>query len=423
VILYSDLFRKFERQSWEMVFLCWAGHAVEVNNQFYLVPVDGNIEHVEQTCVNLSALLDLLSRLDAKNRIVIFDVCRTQMGGRAARRALPPSLAIQAAKFQGVILSSCDAGQQSYEVRSLRGGAYTHYFIEALEAAIKDIEAGHRVPILDAHAYAEQKVIALARASGIVQQPRILVQNSSTIFIDSSLTSGAGAKESHIAGSEMRTRAIVQHLDYLLSVLGRNALRKFVVRIRARRSSFAIASKENPAITEPMLHKQLLTERDSLIRLIKRGASLRMMLCWSLEEQLRWGSDPAQIRHAKARLTQLKRFCKMLLAKESLVERATIVRVPFPDRNMFIFGDAVLFEGRRLSVLGEFERTEVRTDKSAVKLEIESFDAYFADAIAHVCKQRSLTVGTKLNRSLLETLVEDIDQDVATLDARLKRRS
>ncbi len=57
----------------------YAGHAIQVNGQNFLIPIDAKISTKKdaiETLMNVSSVLSAMSRLDSKTKIIILDACR-----------------------------------------------------------------------------------------------------------------------------------------------------------------------------------------------------------------------------------------------------------------------------------------------------------------------------------------------------------
>jgi hypothetical protein len=97
----------------------FSGHAVELDKEAYLVPVEGDLND-SQTLIPLAWLYDKLAKSRGRDKVLILDVCRFDPDRGQERPSPGPMGAILDAALQkppaGVqVWSSCVAGQQSYE--------------------------------------------------------------------------------------------------------------------------------------------------------------------------------------------------------------------------------------------------------------------------------------------------------------------
>lgn len=99
--------------------LLYTGHALEIDGEAYLVPLEGEFD-VPETLIPVSWVYAELEKCPAQEKLVIFDVCRTnpQRGEeRATAGAMTPELeAILHAPPRGVsVWTACSAEQYSWE--------------------------------------------------------------------------------------------------------------------------------------------------------------------------------------------------------------------------------------------------------------------------------------------------------------------
>lgn len=301
-------------------------------------------------------------------------------------------------------------GEFSHEDLELKGGVFTHYWCEALR------NVPYPPPdfsVFDVQKYAEQKVHEWAKRNGVIQNPQIWAAHTPTVYL---VPREPTSFPPFLSDALSRTETIVRVVQ---SILERPLPPNYFVRIRSTLSSFAISESEPLGYKSPQLHASLLKERDSLIQLFRRGAILKVILSWNLNEYLK--HPDASMERAVARFTQLKNFCQEILADESSIARATFVRIPTPERNILILGTDYFFEGRKLKVRGSFDATQLITDPETIQREIAMFDALFDDAINYVCRTQDLPRGRTLNERLLKALVKDINKDLSRL-SRLARK-
>jgi hypothetical protein len=118
--------------------LLFAGHAIEIEKEAYLVPLDATIKDGDpKDLLALSWLYDVLKTCKARQKVLILDVCRfdpargeQRPGSGAMGEVLDARLAQPPAGVQ--VWSSCVKGQQAYEFE--RGSV----FLQALCGAMQE---------------------------------------------------------------------------------------------------------------------------------------------------------------------------------------------------------------------------------------------------------------------------------------------
>ncbi|HEY1379142.1 MAG TPA: hypothetical protein VGF55_20235, partial [Gemmataceae bacterium] len=126
----------------DRVMLVFVGHAVELDGQPYLVPLEGELA-VKETLIPLKWLYDRLATCPARQKVLVMDVCREDAargnerpGGGPMGPKLDVALANPPAGVQ--VLSACVAGQVSHEYDyatvggfDVRGGAFLSLLTQA----------------------------------------------------------------------------------------------------------------------------------------------------------------------------------------------------------------------------------------------------------------------------------------------------
>jgi hypothetical protein len=127
----------------DRVVILFAGHAVEIGDDAYLVPLDGELTDKE-TLIPLKWVYDQLAKCKARQKLLIMDMCRfdpTRGLERPGSGPMGPKLdAALANPPQGVqVWSACVAGQYSYEgYVMLRPGEVAHagFFLDEILEAV-----------------------------------------------------------------------------------------------------------------------------------------------------------------------------------------------------------------------------------------------------------------------------------------------
>ncbi len=128
----------------DRIIVLFAGHAVEIEKESYLVPLEGDLND-PKTLIPLKWVYDQLAGCKARQKVLILDVCRNpvargfelpgggEMGEQLDDLLLNPPAGVQ-------VWSACVKGQQSVELE--RGSV----FLQALCAALQEGLAGIQEP-------------------------------------------------------------------------------------------------------------------------------------------------------------------------------------------------------------------------------------------------------------------------------------
>jgi hypothetical protein len=183
------------------------------------------------------------------------------------------------------------------------------------------------------------------------------------------------------------------------------------LRICAVMSSLAVVDTVAWARPEDREYLELIVkERDLIERLLEKNISLKMLLTWNIHEILEWERRSRE--DVVARLRRLRSFCRRVVSDERLIKRAQLVHCGIRERNLLILGRKYVFEGRKLGPGAGFEATEVITEVTRVKQEIEMFDLLFRNAAREADRGAS---GVAQNRHLIERMIRRLNRDIGTL--------
>ena len=109
----------------------------------FLMPRDGRFAFLADTAVKLTTVEAAARRSNAGHRLLLIDACQNRVSGKkgigGAAAAMSPAFAAALAKPTGQTkLASCDVGQVSLELPTLRQGLFTAAFLHALRGGAKD---------------------------------------------------------------------------------------------------------------------------------------------------------------------------------------------------------------------------------------------------------------------------------------------
>jgi hypothetical protein len=139
----------------DRIVLLFAGHAMEIDKEAYLVPLDVPLKDADpKELLPLSWLYDRLRECKARQKLLIVDVCRLNPGRNDPRPGSGPMGEVLDAKLRqpppGVqVWSSCIKEQQSYELE--RGSVFLQGLCAALQeplSAMPDPKEGLPLDVL-----------------------------------------------------------------------------------------------------------------------------------------------------------------------------------------------------------------------------------------------------------------------------------
>jgi len=139
---------------WEQhrLVLFFAGHAVELGNNAYLVPLEGELDKAS-TLIPLEWLYDRLAKSKARQKLLILDVCRFNPQRGVERGSLdkmgPVLDKMLREPPKGVeVLTACTAGQFSYEGEDEGGSLFLNQVSKLREGdGLKDVNDGVDKPL------------------------------------------------------------------------------------------------------------------------------------------------------------------------------------------------------------------------------------------------------------------------------------
>jgi hypothetical protein len=190
----------------DRVVLLFAGHVVEIDNEAYLVPLEGELT-LKNTLIPLKWVYEKLAACRAQQKLFIVDVCRSDPA-RGEERPVsgPMKPAVDAALKTpppGVqVLASCSAGQYSYEYEyaftdglNIKGSVFLNTFFAALMKGGKGISRP------------EEPLPVQAFAEAVIPTTRQCVQNLQKTDQTAHLSGAAPTTSVPFDGKEESARA------------------------------------------------------------------------------------------------------------------------------------------------------------------------------------------------------------------------
>ena len=113
----------------------FGGHGVSRNGRDYLLTSDSLLEDIElKIALPIDEVIASLRRHQVADIVLILDNCRQQQGSRQFVVDDIGKQTIELAQSRGITtIFSCDYGQFSYELESLKQGAFTYALVEGLK--------------------------------------------------------------------------------------------------------------------------------------------------------------------------------------------------------------------------------------------------------------------------------------------------
>ncbi len=169
------------------VLVFFSGHGVRIENEFYLVPEDGNSQ-ITKTMIAFRELLELLDGSDAKHKIVVLDAC---LSGPTATNfksplseASPKFLTEYIEQTKGTaILASSTADQPSTILSpDPKVSLFTHFFVNALQGKPEALD-GKLLTLDSLFTFVSTSVVKSSKSYGKTQQPTLKATATGVIVI------------------------------------------------------------------------------------------------------------------------------------------------------------------------------------------------------------------------------------------------
>jgi hypothetical protein len=173
---------------WDDTFLLYlSGHGTLTidptdGTQLWFLPSDSDLSTARQSGIEVTWLEDQVAQVGARRRVLMMDTCHNgrEKSGLAPGTAKllaglrgdpPPPRTIKEVSESEARLFAAQYYQPAMEDSDLKNGVYTHYILEALQAAAQqaDLDRDGLVDVTEAHDWARDKTIA---HTGGLQVPR-----------------------------------------------------------------------------------------------------------------------------------------------------------------------------------------------------------------------------------------------------------
>ena len=156
-------FQKLEQYTTvdDFVIIFIASHGMNVNNQFYIVPHDGNANDPRISCIDWRDFSDLVGNMAAKVLLFI-DTCHSgQLGNNIGQKAQNNTEAVRdlSGKEFGVVIMAAAKGEEySLEHPDWGHGAFTLSILEGIEQRKADVNPDGMVYLRELDYYLAERV-------------------------------------------------------------------------------------------------------------------------------------------------------------------------------------------------------------------------------------------------------------------------
>ncbi|MFN7875191.1 MAG: caspase domain-containing protein [Pirellula sp.] len=125
----------------DSVMIVFSGHGFNLSGDSYLCPYDYNAQSPTTSALHVSEMASTLASLPVGAKLLVLDACKENLN-QVNEKEFNLSSSLKTMKLndqsspQGIVfLSSCLAGQFSYEDPELKGGVFMNYFTDGLDGA------------------------------------------------------------------------------------------------------------------------------------------------------------------------------------------------------------------------------------------------------------------------------------------------
>lgn len=159
------------------VYVFYSGHGAPdpAKGTAHLMPWDGDPAFLQTSAYPLGRLYERLSRLKAREVVVMLDACFSGVGGRSViAPGLRPLVLVQEAVVPKgdklTVLAAASSDETAGSLDSQRHGLFTYYLLKGIDGAADPEGSGH-VDVSGLHGYVRQNVLRAARRQNREQNP------------------------------------------------------------------------------------------------------------------------------------------------------------------------------------------------------------------------------------------------------------
>lgn len=119
----------------DTVLVFFAGHGREMDGDSYLVPADATLQTLHVTGIPVSYVQQLLTRCNARQKLLVLDACHSGAGSRDVSTMAAPMMETLSAGKGIYTITSCDVDELSHEWDDKKQGVFSYYLAEALSGS------------------------------------------------------------------------------------------------------------------------------------------------------------------------------------------------------------------------------------------------------------------------------------------------
>jgi uncharacterized caspase-like protein len=159
----------------DLLLFYFSGHGEIKGGESYLIPRNGKGANLLDTAIAIKRVKEIVIGARARAKVIILDTCHSgvDIGIRGNQPMTPEFIQYAFADAEGLaILSSCTAGQLSYNWPGKEYGVFTYYLLEALQGRADSDNKGF-VTVMDVNRYVTYQVKVWAFQQHKRQQPTL----------------------------------------------------------------------------------------------------------------------------------------------------------------------------------------------------------------------------------------------------------
>ncbi len=163
----------------DRVYFFFSGHGAPdpASGASYLVPYDGDPAALDESALQLSDVLDRLSKTKAKEVIAFVDSCFSGSGGRsvlpAGARPLVKLKEVAPPASSVTLFSAATGAEISGPDEAGTGGVFSDYLVEGLATGEADLDGDGQISLKELGEWVKPRVAREAQKSGRTQTPTV----------------------------------------------------------------------------------------------------------------------------------------------------------------------------------------------------------------------------------------------------------
>lgn len=155
-----------------LIVMSFSSHGYEERGLAYIMPSNGRRRLIRSTGVPLQEVKDSLRRAPGNKKLLFMDACREPLeASTRGKETMSQGLLNALRKAEGIaFVSSCAAGQLSWEAPQFQQGVFTHFLLEALHGAAPSDPRDGLIRLEHVAKYAIEKTREWVRANKSTEQ-------------------------------------------------------------------------------------------------------------------------------------------------------------------------------------------------------------------------------------------------------------